>query len=178
MFEACKVVQCPFNQEIQELDWEMYIKETVAQIVLTHLTICQSRANHTMIAPTPPGYVIDTEDIAVMFVSGHQSVFGWHNAEYVIGWKRVMQMILCVFEDKNKMDDILSTLHKLLKDWAKENWMGRGKEVIVDLSNENAVLEDDTVKRAAETCQSNENQRKAAKSNETQRKAAKSNEKQ
>ena len=32
------------------------------------------------------------------------------------------------------------------------------EEVIVDLSNENAVLEDDTVKRAAETCQSNENQ--------------------
>ena len=71
MFEACKVVQYPFNQEIQELDWEMYIRETVAQIVLTHLTICQSRANLTMIAPTPPGHVTDTEDIAVMFVSGH-----------------------------------------------------------------------------------------------------------
>ena len=50
-----------------------------------------------MIAPTPPGYVIDTEDIAVMFVSGHQSVFGWHNAEYVIGWKRVMQMIFIFY---------------------------------------------------------------------------------
>ena len=82
---------------------------------------------------TTPGFVIESEDIAVMFVSGHQREFGSYNAEYVIGWKRVMQMILCVFEDKNKMDDILSTLHKLLKDWAKENWMGRGKEVIVDL---------------------------------------------
>ena len=42
--EECKVAQYPFtaDQEIQELDWAMYIKETVAQIVLTHLTICQS----------------------------------------------------------------------------------------------------------------------------------------
>ena len=86
-----------------------------------------------MIAPTPPGYVIETEDIAVMFVSGHQSVFGWHNAEYVIGWKKVMQMILCVFEDNKRMQDIQNTLHMLLMDWAKANWMGRGKEVIVDL---------------------------------------------
>ena len=68
-----------------------------------------------------------------MFVSGHQSVLGWHNAEYVIGWKRVMQMILRVFEDKKRMQDIQETLHELLKKWAKENWMGRGKDVIVNL---------------------------------------------
>ena len=86
-----------------------------------------------MAAPTPPGYVMDTDELAVMFVSGHQSVLGWHNAEYVIGWKRVMQMILCVFEDNRRMQDIQETLHELLKKWAKENWMGRGKDVIVDL---------------------------------------------
>jgi len=35
MVEACKVAQYPFtaDQEIQELDWEMYVKETAAQIV-------------------------------------------------------------------------------------------------------------------------------------------------
>ena len=86
-----------------------------------------------MAAPTPPGYVMDTDELAVMFVSGHQSVLGWHNAEYVIGWKRVMQMILRVFEDKKRMQDIQETLHELLKKWAKENWMGRGKDVIVNL---------------------------------------------
>ena len=86
-----------------------------------------------MTAPTPPGYLMDKDDIAVMFVSGHQSVFGWHHAEYVIGWKRVMQMILCVFEDNKRMDEIKKTLHTLLETWAKENWMGRGKEIIVDL---------------------------------------------
>ena len=68
-----------------------------------------------------------------MFVSGLQSVFGWHNAEYVIGWKRVMQMILCIFKENERMGDIMTTLHKLLKEWVKENWMGRGKEITVDL---------------------------------------------
>ena len=68
-----------------------------------------------------------------MFVSGHDCVFGWTQAEYVIGWKRVMQMILCVFQDHRRMDEIQKTLHKLLEDWAKENWMGRGKKVVVDL---------------------------------------------
>merc|ERR1711874_170602 len=88
----------------------------------TLLTFSQSRA--TMAAPTPPGYVIDTDELAVMFVSGHQSVLGWHNAEYVIR---------CVFEDNRRMQDIQETLHELLKKWAKENWMGRGKDVVVDL---------------------------------------------
>ena len=68
-----------------------------------------------------------------MFVSGLQSVFGWHNAEYVIGWKRVMQMILCIFKENERMGDIMTTLHKLLKESVKENWMGRGKEITVDL---------------------------------------------
>ena len=94
---------------------------------------------------TTPGFVIESEDIAVMFVSGHQREFGSHTAEYVIGWKRVMQMILCVFGDNNKMDDIMKTLLKLLKDWAKDDWMGRGKvQVPVDLQiTEEEFLPDD-----------------------------------
>ena len=35
MVEACKVAQYPFSgtQPIQDLDWEMYLKETASQIV-------------------------------------------------------------------------------------------------------------------------------------------------
>ena len=35
MVEACKVAQYPFSdtQPIQDLDWEMYLKETANQIV-------------------------------------------------------------------------------------------------------------------------------------------------
>ena len=59
------------------------------------------------IITTTPGFVIDSESVAVMFVSGHQKDFGSHNAEYVIGWKRVMQMILCTFTDHKRMDHIM-----------------------------------------------------------------------
>ena len=86
-----------------------------------------------MTAPTPPGYLIDSEDIAVMFVSGHQDVLGWHNAEYVIGWKTVMRIILGVFQEKKRMAEIQEILHNLLEIWAEDGWMGRGKKVIVDL---------------------------------------------
>ena len=93
----------------------------------------EGQTQAVMQAPTPPGFHIESGDLYVMFVSGHDIVFGWTQAEYVIGWKRVMQIILCVFEDHKRMDDIQMTLHKLLEAWAKENWMGRGKEIIFDL---------------------------------------------
>ena len=86
-----------------------------------------------MTPPTPPGYLIDSEDIAVMFVSGHQDVLGWHNAEYVIGWKTVMRIILGVFQEKKRMAEIQEILHNLLEIWAEDGWMGRGKKIIVDL---------------------------------------------
>ena len=86
-----------------------------------------------MTPPTPPGYIIDAEDIAVMFVSGHQDVLGWHNAEYVIGWKTVMKIILGVFQEKKRMAEIQEILHNLLEIWAEDGWMGRGKKIIVDL---------------------------------------------
>lgn len=86
-----------------------------------------------MTPPTPPGYLINAEDIAVMFVSGHQDVLGWHNAEYVIGWKTVMKIILGVFQEKKRMAEIQEILHNLLEIWAEDGWMGRGKKIIVDL---------------------------------------------
>ena len=43
-----------------------------------------------------------------------------------------MQIILCVFDDHKRMDKIQKILHNLLANWAKEGWMGRGKESIVD----------------------------------------------
>ena len=59
-----------------------------------------------MLAPTPPGYKISGPSVCVMFVSGHQAVFGWHNAEYVIGWKTVMKIILNNFESQAVMSEI------------------------------------------------------------------------
>lgn len=87
-----------------------------------------------MAAPTPPGYIIEGSNTSVMFVSGYQAVLGWHNAEYVIGWKKVMKMILCIFETNTNMKTIQTMLHQLLLSWAKDNWMGRGKEVPVMLA--------------------------------------------
>ena len=86
-----------------------------------------------MTPPTPPGYLIDSEDLAVMFVSGHQDVLGWHNAEYVIGWRTVMRIILGVFQEKKRMAEIHEILQNLLEIWAEDGWMGRGKKIIVDL---------------------------------------------
>ena len=87
-----------------------------------------------MAAPTPPGYIIEGSSTSVMFVSGFQAVLGWHNAEYVIGWKKVMKMILCIFETYTNMKTIQKMLHQLLLSWAKNNWMGRGKDVPVVLA--------------------------------------------
>merc|ERR1712227_757603 len=84
-------------------------------------------------APTPPGFIVDTPNISVMFVSGYQSVLGWHNAEYVIGWKTGMKIILGVFQEKKRMAEIQEILHNLLEIWAEDGWMGRGKKIIVDL---------------------------------------------
>ena len=42
------------------------------------------RVKYTMAPPTPPGFRIDGSGISVMFVSGWQEEFGWHNAENVI----------------------------------------------------------------------------------------------
>ena len=82
---------------------------------------------------TPPGFTIDGAGISVMFVSGRQDLFGWHNAEYVIGWKNVMKLILTVFETYHRMEDIERILLKMLKSWAKDGWMGRGKELPISL---------------------------------------------
>ena len=35
---------------------------------------------------------------------------GWHNAEYVIGWKAVIRRILRVFEASTRMEDIEADL--------------------------------------------------------------------
>ena len=97
------------------------------------------------IVTTTPGFVIDSESVAVMFVSGHQKDFGSHNAEYVIGWKRVMQMILCTFTENKRMDHIMTTLHSLLTTWAHSDWMGRGKrhiEVEIKITEEEFLPSD------------------------------------
>ena len=60
-------------------------------------------------------------------------VFGGTQADNVIGWKRVMQIILCAFNYHKRMNEIQKMLHNLLANWAKEGWMGRGKEIISTL---------------------------------------------
>jgi len=60
MVEACKVAQYPFtaDQEIQELDWEMYVKETAAQIVAEQsprkLSEVRSRLYELIVHCIPP----------------------------------------------------------------------------------------------------------------------------
>ena len=44
-----------------------------------------------------------------------------------------MKMILGVFEEFTRMEDIKKTLSMLLLGWAKDGWMGRGKDVLIDL---------------------------------------------
>ena len=51
---------------------------------------------------------------------------GWHNAEYVIGWKAVIRRILQVFEASTRMEDIEADLLASLLTWARQSWMGRG----------------------------------------------------
>lgn len=87
-----------------------------------------------MLAPTPPGYKISGPSVCVMFVSGHQAVFGWHNAEYVIGWKTVMRIILNNFESLAVMEEIQVRTREDLSRWAREGWMGRGKTVKLDVN--------------------------------------------
>ena len=86
-----------------------------------------------MRAPTPPGYCVDGPTMSVMFVSGHQEDLGWHNAEYVIGWKMVLKTILSVFETYTRMEDIKETMKILLSAWAKNTWMGRGKDIMINI---------------------------------------------
>ena len=86
-----------------------------------------------MAPPTPPGFKIEENNISVLFVSGHQDVFGWHQAEYVIGWNKVMKIISSSFCGSTVMKEIKTNTLKELEMWAKENWMGRGQTVKVDL---------------------------------------------
>ena len=51
---------------------------------------------------------------------------GWHNAEYVIGWKAVIRRILRVFEASTRMEDIEADLLASLLTWARQSWMGCG----------------------------------------------------
>jgi len=68
--------------------------------------------------------------MSLMFISGHQVGLGSHTAEYVLGWKKVMQIIVNVFENEIRMESIASSLNTLISKWAKEGWMGRGKKQI------------------------------------------------
>ena len=84
-------------------------------------------------APTPPGFRLEGSSVCVMFVSGHQAVFGWHNPEYVIGWTALMKIILKNFQQSSVMEDITARTQEDLETWAQDGWMGRGKKVSLDL---------------------------------------------
>ena len=86
-----------------------------------------------MMAPTPPGFRLETGSVCVMFVSGHQEIFGWHNPEYVIGWRALMKIILRNFQQSSVMDQIKARTQEELEIWARDGWMGRGRKVLLDL---------------------------------------------
>eukprot|EP00092_Neocalanus_flemingeri_P034998 GFUD01038082.1.p1 GENE.GFUD01038082.1~~GFUD01038082.1.p1 ORF type:complete len:218 (-),score=53.04 GFUD01038082.1:254-907(-) len=87
----------------------------------------------TISSPTPPGYTMDSPNMSIMFISAHQVGLGSHSAEYVLGWSKVMGFIRDVFEEVNKMEKILALLNKLLKNWAEQGWMGRGRPIKLNL---------------------------------------------
>ena len=80
-------------------------------------------------APTPPGYTVSGQDISVMFVSGHQKELGSHSCEQVLGWSKVTQTILAVFNSTRQLTELTAQLEARLAQWAEEGWMGRGKPV-------------------------------------------------
>ena len=59
---------------------------------------------------------------------------GWHNAEYVIGWKAVIRRILRVFEASTRMEDIEADLLASLLTWVRQSWMGCGSPRYFHLS--------------------------------------------
>ena len=70
---------------------------------------------------------MDSPTMSIMFISAHQVGMGSYTAEYVFGWKKVIEIIQKVFEKVNIMDQIVSDLTQLLSIWAEQGWMGRGK---------------------------------------------------
>ena len=70
----------------------------------------------------------------MMFVSGHQEIFGWHNPEYVIGWTALMKIILRNFLQSSVMEEIKAGTQEELEIWAQDGWMGRGKKILLDLN--------------------------------------------
>lgn len=70
----------------------------------------------------------------MMFVSGHQEIFGWHNPEYVIGWTALMKIILRNFLQSSVMEEIKARTQEELEIWAQDGWMGRGKKILLDLN--------------------------------------------
>ena len=85
-------------------------------------------------APTPPGFRLERGSVCVMFVSGHQEIFGWHNPEYVIGWTALMKIILRNFLQSSVMEEIKAGTQEELEIWAQDGWMGRGKKILLDLN--------------------------------------------
>ena len=84
-------------------------------------------------SPTPPGFTVDSPNMSVMFISAHQVGMGSHTAEYVLGWKKVMEMITEVFEKETKIGRIVSDLSSVIQSWAEQGWMGRGKPIKINL---------------------------------------------
>ena len=87
----------------------------------------------TLSSPTPPGFIIESQSMSVMFISAHQVGMGSHTAEYVIGWEKVMKIISEIFEQHIKMEKIIEAMEAQLKTWAKKGWIGRGKPVDLSL---------------------------------------------
>ena len=108
----------------------MLLMFTVLQI-LSYQSLYDQPAR---MAPTPPGFRLEGGSVCVMFVSGHQEIFGWHNPEYVIGWTALMKIILRNFRQSSVMEEIKARTQKELEIWAQEGWMGRGKKVLLDLN--------------------------------------------
>jgi len=76
---------------------------------------------------------MESPNMSLMFISAHQVGLGSHTAEYVLGWRTVMKIIIDVFENEIEMESITTTINLLIRKWAEQGWMGRGKPIKLNL---------------------------------------------
>ena len=81
---------------------------------------------------TKPGVVLGSKGFKIMLVAGHQLGIGCYLVEYETDWAKLMEIVLETFEEVNNViPDINIGLNTILSNYAKNVWIGAGKEVKV-----------------------------------------------
>ena len=94
-----------------------------------------------------PGTVLGSRCFEIMFVAGHQVGIGCYLAEYETDWTKLMEIVIETFEEVNNVvPDINIGLNTILSDYAKNVWIGAGKQVkvVTEICDEKYFLFRDT----------------------------------